>query len=42
MLASGESIVGTATKITASGHLVIQSEKEHTLAAGDVWHLRKQ
>jgi BirA family biotin operon repressor/biotin-[acetyl-CoA-carboxylase] ligase len=41
-LASGESIVGTATKITASGHLVIQSEKEHTLAAADVWHLRKQ
>jgi len=41
-LASGESIVGTATKITADGHLVIQSEKEHTLAAADVWHLRKQ
>lgn len=41
-LASGESIVGTATKITPDGHLVIQSEKEHTLAAADVWHLRKQ
>jgi BirA family biotin operon repressor/biotin-[acetyl-CoA-carboxylase] ligase len=41
-LASGESIVGTATKITADGHLVIQSEEEQTVAAADVWHLRRQ
>jgi BirA family biotin operon repressor/biotin-[acetyl-CoA-carboxylase] ligase len=40
-LASGESIVGVASKITADGHLVIQGEKEHTLSAADIWHLRK-
>lgn len=41
-LATGESILGKATRITADGHLVIQNEKEHTLAAADIWHLRKQ
>jgi len=40
-LASGESIVGVASRITADGHLVIQGEKEHILSAADIWHLRK-
>lgn len=40
-LASGEIIEGKATRITSDGYLVIQNEKEHTLSAADVWHLRK-
>lgn len=39
-LPGGGEIVGLATSITATGHLVVQSDKRHELSAADVWHLR--
>jgi BirA family transcriptional regulator, biotin operon repressor / biotin---[acetyl-CoA-carboxylase] ligase len=40
-LVTGESIVGTAIDIEADGRLKVLADKEHLLAAADVWHLRK-
>jgi BirA family biotin operon repressor/biotin-[acetyl-CoA-carboxylase] ligase len=41
-LANDESIEGKATSITDDGRLVIFSDREHIIAAADVWHVRGQ
>lgn len=40
-LVTGESIVGTAIDIEMDGRLKVMADREHLLAAADVWHLRK-
>lgn len=40
-LVTGESIVGTAIDIESDGRLRVMADREHLLAAADVWHLRK-
>lgn len=40
-LVTGESIVGTAIDIEMDGRLKVIADREHLLAAADVWHLRK-
>ncbi len=40
-LVTGRVVVGKAIDIQDDGQLVIWADKEHVLAAADVWHLRK-
>ncbi len=40
-LVTGQVVVGKAIDIQDDGQLVIWADKEHVLAAADVWHLRK-
>jgi BirA family biotin operon repressor/biotin-[acetyl-CoA-carboxylase] ligase len=40
-LVTGDEIVGKAVDIQDDGQLVIWADREHVLAAADVWHLRK-